>query len=173
MTRALLHAILSGYALPRDGIHGLRHWARVQENGHRLSRLTGADPHVVDLFALFHDCRRVNEGTDRKHGLRGGELARVLRDRGTLEVSIPQLDLLHYACTHHTGGKVDGDITIQTCWDADRLDLGRVGITPDPRYLCTPAAKDPAMIDWAEERSGRDHSPPIVNTWLSWAEGAG
>ena len=28
-----------------------------------------------------------------------------------------------------------------TFYDADRLDLGRVGIIPDPRRLCTDAAK--------------------------------
>jgi hypothetical protein len=36
---------------------------------------------------------------------------------------------------------LDGDITVQTCWDADRLDLPRVGIQPLPQFLCTEAAK--------------------------------
>ena len=27
----------------------------------------------------------------------------------------------------------EADITIQTCWDSDRLDLGRVGMMPEPR----------------------------------------
>jgi uncharacterized protein len=49
--------------------------------------------------------------------------------------------LLHRACAGHTHEQTHTDITIQTCWDADRLDLGRVGITPDPKYLCTEAAK--------------------------------
>ena len=26
---------------------------------------------------------------------------------------------------------------MRACWDADRLDLSRVDITPEPRYLCT------------------------------------
>ena len=29
------------------------------------------------------------------------------------------------------------DATIGTCWDADRLELPRVGIRPDPRYFST------------------------------------
>jgi hypothetical protein len=33
------------------------------------------------------------------------------------------------------------DVTIQTCWDADRLDLGRVGIRPDPARMGTEAGK--------------------------------
>ena len=51
---------------------------------------------------------------------------------------------------------------MQTCWDADRLDLGRVGIVPNPRYLCTPAAKSPAVIDWAHLRSVGGHEPGFV-----------
>jgi uncharacterized protein len=51
---------------------------------------------------------------------------------------------------------LDGNITVQTCWDADRLDLGRVGTTPDPRYLCTAAAKQSDIIEWALRRSQRN-----------------
>jgi len=46
------------------------------------------------------------------------------------------------------------DLTIQTCFDSDRLDLGRVGTRPDPALLCTEAAKTRKMIDWAMKRSG-------------------
>ena len=48
---------------------------------------------------------------------------------------------------------MEGDATVLTCWDADRLDLGRVGIRPDPKYLCTPAARDPEMLASAYLRS--------------------
>jgi uncharacterized protein len=51
------------------------------------------------------------------------------------------------------------DITVQTCFDADRLDLGRVGKIPDPRLLCTDAAKDPKTIDWANQRSVSGYVP--------------
>lgn len=47
------------------------------------------------------------------------------------------------------------DITVQTCWDADRLDLGRVGIRPDPDRLCTSAAKESDLLEWAYARSVR------------------
>ena len=60
-------------------------------------------------------------------------LALPLRRRG----GAPLLRLCH-----HSDGRVDADVTVQTCWDADRLDLGRVGKRPDPRLLCTPAARD-------------------------------
>ena len=44
--------------------------------------------------------------------------------------------ILHYACVHHTDGLTEGDVSVQACWDADRLDWGRVGIRPAPLRLC-------------------------------------
>ncbi len=66
-----------------------------------------------------------------------------------------------------------GDITVQTCWDADRLDLGRVGITPNPRWLCTACAKDPATILWADDPERRRQTPSIVQAWMAAAGDAG
>ena len=50
-------------------------------------------------------------------------------------------------------GLVEGDITIQTCWDSDRLELGRVGIKPLPERLCTEFAKRKDIIEEAYRRS--------------------
>ena len=41
------------------------------------------------------------------------------------------------ACNLHTDGRQVTDITIATCWDADRLDLPRVGIRPNPDRMGT------------------------------------
>ena len=56
-------------------------------------------------------------------------------------------ELLIEACKYHSDGLIDADITIQTCWDSDRLDLGRVGIKPSPDRLCTVVAKRNEVID--------------------------
>ena len=64
-----------------------------------------------------------------------------------------ELALLTDACERHSLGLTKADVTIQTCWDADRLDLGRVGIKPHPKYLCTAAAKASAVIQAAFLRS--------------------
>ena len=144
----LIAAIRVQYALPWRGIHGVTHWARVRETGLRLAARTGADPAVVELFAVLHDARRRNEGDDPGHGGRGADLAGAFH--GTLiHLSDAAFALLRTACADHTKGLIEADITIQTCWDADRLDLGRVGIVPDPARLCTAAAKESAMRDWA------------------------
>ena len=160
-----MNAVLREYSLPWDGVHGPAHWARVLANGTRLADRTNADIEVVELFSIFHDCRRVNEGTDRGHGRRGAEFAESLRD-SVIDLDERRFALLKHACAHHTDGGTEGDITVQTCWDADRLDLGRVGKTPDPRYLCTDAAKDYDMIRWADGRATGHHVPSIVDTWF-------
>ena len=74
-----LERVLGQYALHLFGIHGVGHWARVLLNGRLLAEETGADPRVVELFALFHDSRRINDGTDPEHGRRGADLAAAQR----------------------------------------------------------------------------------------------
>ena len=162
ITKALLHVVLAQYQLPYYGIHGIDHWARVLENGRRLSQETGARLEVVELFALFHDVRRKNEHTDFHHGRRGADLAASLR--GTwIDLDPHHFELLYHACEYHTRGLTEGDVTVQTCWDADRLDLGRAGITPHQFFLCTTPAKNPAIIAWANTRS----RAKIIPAWIS------
>jgi uncharacterized protein len=131
----------------------------VLENGLRIAEQTGANTRVVTLFALFHDSRRINDARDDGHGARGADLARVTRSRW-FEASDAELELLVEACRLHTDGHVDGDITLQTCWDADRLDLGRVGIAPRADRLCTDAGR--SLIRWADTRAVAGHMPAIV-----------
>jgi uncharacterized protein len=147
---ALLRTLKAQFALDWEGIHGIRHWERVRENGFRLAALTGATPLVVELFALFHDSRRENDGHDPHHGARAAEFARTLA--GSM-LAPSDLELLATACRDHSKGFTEGDVTVTTCWDSDRLDLGRVGTKPRPHRLCTAAARDPAMIEWAYARS--------------------
>ena len=149
---SILKAILDQYTLPWNGAHGIAHWARVMENGLRLTKATGANVEVVKLFAIFHDCRRINESTDPGHGPRAADFAANLRGR---EFDLPdeEFKLLHRACAGHTNERTHPDITIQTCWDSDRLDLGRVGVTPHPSRLCTEAAKSPEVLKWADGRA--------------------
>jgi uncharacterized protein len=46
----------------------------------------------------------------------------------------------------HSDGHTESEPGIVACWDADRLDLGRIGITPEPHRLCTAPARDPQRI---------------------------
>jgi uncharacterized protein len=158
-TAIIIQTILASYALPQRGTHGVTHWARVMENGLRVAEVTGANLQVVTLFALFHDACRENEHRDHGHGLRGAELAQSFR--GTLiRLNDSEFDLLYEACRLHTDGETEGDITVQTCWDADRLDLMRVGIQPIQCRLCTDAGR--ALLLWANQRASDWYEPEIV-----------
>lgn len=161
--RAIVSAVLDGYALPLRGTHGIVHWARVLENGLRIADANGADRELVTLFAVFHDARRVNEDWDDDHGLRGAEFARSLRG-DLIHLDDDRFELLFEACRLHTDGHTTGDRTLLACWDADRLDLGRVGVTPDPRRLGTKAGR--GLIPWAHPRAVGCHEP--VETLAAW-----
>ena len=150
----LLRHLRDRFLIDWHGHHGASHWVRVRRNGLLLAKGTGANALVVELFSFFHDSCRVNEYTDRNHGSRGAELAVKLRGK-YFDATEAEMALLVCACSGHSDGHLDADITVQTCWDADRLDLGRVGIEPDAKYLCTAAAKDPETIASAYKRSIR------------------
>ena len=148
----LIELIKESLVIDWRGIHGVSHWARVAANGRFLAERTGADPGVVELFAWLHDSCRLDDGRDPDHGPRAAYWARELR--GTwFALDDARFELLVQACELHTRGQVEADVTVATCWDADRLDLGRVGTEPDPRYLCTEPARDPEVIQWALRRS--------------------
>jgi uncharacterized protein len=157
---ALVAGILAQYRLPRFGLHGVGHWARVLDNGRRLAAACGARLEVVELFALFHDSRRQNEAHDPDHGRRGAELA--WRLRGWYALDDDGFDLLLEACAHHTDGGLTSDPTVGACWDADRLDLLRAGIHTDPRRLCTAAAREPRLLRWAARRAAEKAVPDMV-----------
>ena len=159
--KPILKAILDEYVLPWDGDHGVAHWARVLENGLRLAEQTSANVEVVTMFAVLHDSRRINEVTDPNHGPRAAEFASTIRGK-LFDLTDHEFKLLYRACEGHTHERTHPDVTIQTCWDSDRLDLGRVGIRPHPSRLCTEAAKQPEMLKWADGRATFGVVPTFV-----------
>lgn len=128
------------FEMGTHSIHGPRHWKQVEHNGLRIAQTNQADETVVRLFAVFHDSCRWSEGYDPQHGQRGAELAIQLHG-DLFQVEPAQLELLVIACELHHQGALSDDPTVGTCFDADRLDLPRVGIIPDPNKMCTAEGK--------------------------------
>ena len=122
VSNGLIKKILASYPLAIDGRHGPAHWARVYENGLRLAEITGAKIEVVAIFAVMHDCRRTTESKNYHHGQNAADFAFTLRG-SELQLGPDDFRLLYTACAGHAEGGTEGDITVQTCWDADRLDL--------------------------------------------------
>lgn len=148
VSRELIELVRQEFALPWHGIHGISHWVRVRENGLRLAKVTDANTDVVEFFAFLHDSKRLDDGWDLDHGRRAAKFIRTL-EGSLVKLANQDFNRLVYACERHSDGLIEADITVQTCWDADRLDLGRIGIKPDSRYLCTHAAREQPMIEWA------------------------
>jgi uncharacterized protein len=137
------------FPMGRLSHHGPKHWRRVLLFGQRLAEtVPRVDLEVLELFAVFHDSRRVNDAVDDGHGERGAELALALHGKH-FQLSPERLDLLVSACKGHTAGQKTEQPTIAVCWDSDRLDLWRVGIYPSADCMCTDEAKKKAVIEWA------------------------
>jgi len=147
----------------RSAVHGPRHWLTVAWIGAALAaKDPDVDPVVVALFALFHDCARVHDGHDREHGRRGAGEARALLTEASW-VAPGQVERLVEACCLHTDGLTTSDATIGACWDADRLDLWRVGATPRSDLFSHPVA--PGLTEWSR-RFGRVGGDDVA--WDDW-----
>ncbi len=163
---ALISFLRQHFVLDWRGIHGAPHWSRVRLNGMRLAATTGANLRVVEAFALLHDSCRLDDNYDPDHGSRAAVLAQKINSQ-YLGLDDLELKLLSAACEGHSAGRLKGDITVQTCWDADRLDLGRVGIRPVASRLCTLAARDQTMIAWAFARSQAKKTEDLAHSSIS------
>lgn len=142
----VLHESLTLNTL-QSRLHGLDHWWRVWKNAQFIAAdpfIDKVDMEVVALYALFHDSMRQTEGTDTGHGERGYKLFERLSLMLDFEqyMSERQTETLFEACVDHSTGQRSCDPTIGVCWDADRLDLHRKGIMPDPRLMSTEVGLD-------------------------------
>lgn len=143
----LLNLVFSQFKLDIDGDHGISHWRNVLKIGNYLAKETKADIKIVNLFAYLHDSKKENDAYDPEHGRKAAVFAQELFAKKLLPLSSEQLDKLVFACQYHADAVAkSNDITIQTCWDADRLDLWRVGVMPDKKLLNTDFAKQDEII---------------------------
>ena len=129
--------VIAQFSLGKNSCHYVDHWDRVAAYGAFL----GGDSEVVRYFALLHDSQRWSEGHDPEHGPRAALYA--AEHCGFLQPE--QLMKLMLACRDHDRGRTHSDPTIGACWDADRLDLDRVGIHCDPNFMSTAEGKRLAL----------------------------
>lgn len=119
-----------------NSIHGIGHWDRVAKYAEDLSTVD-VDLLVVKAFAYVHDVERENDGYDLLHGPRAAALVDNIRDTELAFLNDDEVRQLKEACELHTTTLRTEDATVNACFDADRLDLGRVGITPNPDKMAT------------------------------------
>ena len=126
--------------------HGLPHWQRVERNGIILSTEVqngvayireDINIKVIRMFAYLHDKCRLNNGADLKHGIRAANMLSSIKNTILQDLTDEDFSLLEKACRLHTTELRTGNLTIDTCFDADRLDLERVGIIPYHNKMAT------------------------------------
>jgi len=145
--------------LAESPIHGERHWSAVAALGLDLcAEVPLAEPLVVLLFAILHDCRRTHEQDDPGHGTRAAGLVAELAGEA-IGLSRQRLGLLLSACRLHTSATRIHQPTLAVCFDADRLNLWRLGIEPSSGRLSTHTAQQArwrhagrlyAASDWSD-----------------------
>jgi uncharacterized protein len=165
---ALLDEARRGAPLAGDPMHGELHWRAVAWAGLRIRdvapELSAA---VLVAFGLLHDCRRVDDGWDRDHGARAADLA--ARSRSLLHLLGPGgRDLVEEACRLHEDGLTRPERpTVGACWDADRVNLVRLGFQLDPSRFTVLSQADGSLEAVAEEARQMVRTPP---SWQSLFE---
>lgn len=147
--------------------HGVEHWDRVYSYGMQLLN-PEVNKRVVSLFAYLHDSCREDDMDDEQHGPRAAAWIETLRASLLKELSDEEFDLLQQACKLHTAWHKTGNPTIDACFDADRLDLWRVGVVPDPSKMATEKGAEIALYTdfeamiYPELRETKDDSSMLM-----------
>ena len=129
------------FALSSMSLHGPVHWRQVESNALQLAAGNGANETLVRLFAVYHDAKRENEGYDPQHGYRAADLMLEHLEQNVFTLDDADVQTLVTALQLHNDGKTSDDLVIGTCWDADRMDLRRVAIKIDAKYMSTKLGK--------------------------------
>lgn len=123
-------------------LHWIEHWKRVEKNGILLAKNNSeVNLKVVRYFAYLHDSCRKSDDEDLLHGKYSSKLCEKLRSTLLKDLTNQEFYQLKTACEFHTIKSYIGDITIDTCFDADRLDLTRVWIKPISEKMATKKGK--------------------------------
>lgn len=152
VTQVFFEYLVASHTLGHDGFHVRDHWLRVLQSAREIAAATGANLRVLELFAVLHDSQRENENHGPEHGHRAAAYAVELTGKW-FELADDEMDLLIDACRFHSDGMTEAHLTVQACWDAGRLDLGRVGVRPSPRFHRTTYAQRPDVVEDAYLRS--------------------
>lgn len=156
--KSTVHQLLA-YRRYESYLHGPAHWVRVHRFGSLLSGYCGlpeTERHCVEIFALTHDLGRVDDNGGNQHALDGADYFREYATAVFPDMEDRALDWVETAIRHHSDG-LTADVAdrqglfahlageresvrlmIGCCWDADRLDLLRLGMSPRAEKMSTP-----------------------------------
>ena len=164
--RNVLLFVLQERSFPDSVCHGLKHWNNVYLNARFLAEKEGVNPLIPSLFAICHDFQRLSDGADLQHGPRAA--TRIKAEGGGIFSFLSEEELgdLVYACQTHTGGRKAPKQRIALCWDADRLDIGRVGIVPQTRFFHSQTARQMVERQDYSELDAYKKTQKTLGQWL-------
>jgi uncharacterized protein len=163
LTAAQILAALEPHVRFPSVLHGPPHWARVRRFGTLLAARVALPPEAhacVELFAWLHDLAREDDAASRRHAVDGAAQIDAILPVIADPLTPDQVETLRAAIHHHSDGMVAArawevgafdrigwprDLVVATvgcCWDADRLDLPRVGVAPAEQFMSTPVWRD-------------------------------
>ena len=124
-------------------IHGIPHLRRVAVTAGRIAASIGEDIESAVVAGFLHDCARNDDGGGTCHALDSAVLAKKL-----LSMFYPHLDVVRLcdAIARHADGETTKDLLVACVWDADRLDLSRLGIEVNSDLLSTSVARRIVLI---------------------------
>ena len=125
------------------GIHGIPHLRRVSFIAGRIANFYGENVESAVVAGFLHDCARTDDGGGKRHAYDSAVLAKRV-----LAQFYPHLDSARICkCIElHTDGKITTDRLLGSVWDADRLDLSRLGYKIIPELLSTDTARRLAAL---------------------------
>lgn len=146
---ALFEAVVNQFRLDQFGIHGPSHWTRVWDNVAELAT-TERCLTIGRYFAILHDSQRASDNEDKIHGPQAALYAH--RVRHMINLSESDFSVLcramgeHCCAKFYTNAQSEEEQIIQTCFDADRLDLPRCGYKVAELRLHSPGARQFAPV---------------------------
>ena len=187
-TAEIIRALMGHTRFP-SRVHGPAHWARVHRFGCLLAEKEGLPAHArtcVELFAWTHDLAREDDGGGNRHAIDGAAYIDDVLPAVFGPLPADQVEILRTAIRYHSDGLVAAEVvelglldragwprdllaaTVGCCWDADRLDLPRVGIQPAAPLMSTAAWRDvmalSAQVHKMAAREGSDAAAPVLAT---------
>ncbi len=124
--------------IPTNKIHGIKHLRRVAYWAGRFAKLEDVCIKAAIIGGFLHDCARENDFDGNSHAHKSADLARRIITKYWTDVDV---DKIYSAIYHHADGFTTSDPLIGCIWDADRITLTRLGITPNPELLSTNGAR--------------------------------
>lgn len=147
-----------------SAIHGVAHWTRVHRYGLLLAeslQLSDDEKMAVALFAWTHDLARTDDGGGNQHAIDGAKYVEVITQKIFDNFPDHILDIVRSAIRYHSDGMCAEEALhefpmekystfsrdeilniLGCCWDADRLDLLRLGIIPKASHMSIPYWQD-------------------------------